>query len=139
MDSVLIAFIVIDIVISAFLMVFPLSINPRTYLITAILLLSQMSIRMSLYDEVSTNIVRRGMILSIGSSMMMQNSTMQGLPGISTESLKDRLSDEQAESVRAWGQTRAGQKTVVVIKKIPFAIFLFLGYITYFVLWSIVR
>lgn len=134
---VLIAFVVIDIVISLFLKAFPLSINPRTYLITALLLLSQMSIRASLYDEISTQTVKRGMILSVGSSMMMQNTKIQGLPSISTESLKDRLSDEQAASIRAWGQTRTGQKTVVVIKKIPFAIFLFLGYITYFVLWSI--
>ena len=79
------------------------------------------------------------MILSAFSSMMMQSSKITGLPGISTEDLRNRLTEEEAESVRRWGKSAKGVSEVSIVKKIPFAIFLAMGYACYFVIWRIVR
>ena len=136
---VIISVVAIDIVLSVYLGVIPISINPRTYLVTAVLLLSQMSIRTCLYEEINSSAVRRGMILSAGSSLLMQNSKVQNLPGISSESLKDRLTDAQVESIRLWSETKDGQKTIVIVRKIPFAVFLLMGYMAYFVIWGIIQ
>ena len=122
---------------SAYLRVIPVSINPRMYVFTALLLLFRMAIRTNLYETILTSRVKKGMILSAFSSMAMQNSRVEGLPGLSSEDLGSRLSESEAESVRRWGKSQRGQKTIVVIKKIPFAIFLTMGYVSYFMIWRI--
>ena len=73
------------------------------------------------------------------SSMLMQNSKVKGLPGVSSEDLRDRLSEDEAESVRRWGKTPKGQNTIAIVKKIPFAVFIAMGYLTYLVVWSVIR
>lgn len=79
------------------------------------------------------------MILSSVSTMMMSSSKVKGLPGISSESLKDRLTEDEAESVRRWGKTKNGQETVTILKKIPFALFLVLGFFVYLIIWFIIH
>ena len=78
------------------------------------------------------------MILSMASSMPMQASRIQGLPGISTEDLKDRLTTEQAESIKRWGKTQKGLDSLMIVKKIPFAIFISFGFLTYFIIWGVI-
>ena len=79
------------------------------------------------YRAIPANQVERGMVLSTISSMMMSVSPMEGLPGISNESLKSRLSEDEAAAVRKWGMTKNGVTDVLVVKKIPFAIFISAG------------
>ena len=137
--TAIIAVMLIDIVLAVYLRVIPLSLNPETYLITAFFMLAQMTIRTNIYEEIDTEMISKGMILASGASMLLQGSRIEGLPGLSSESLKDRLSESQAAAVRDWGASRTGQKTITVIKKIPFAVFLSLGYLSYFLLWSIAQ
>ncbi len=129
----------IDVGLTALLRVIPFSLNPTTYLFTAVLLLCQMTIKTNLYKQIPTLQVRKGMILSTVSSVMMQNSGIEGLPGISAEDLRNRLSDTEAESVRRWGKSTKGLKDITIVKKIPFAIFIAMGYVAYFIIWSIVQ
>ena len=128
-----------DIGLTIYLRVIPLSLNPRTYLFTAFLLLCQVTIRTNLYEQIQTSRVKKGMILSTFSSMMLQNSRIAGLPGVSTEDLRNRLTEDEADSVRRWGKSTKGLKEISIVKKIPFAIFLAMGYICYFIIWRIVR
>ena len=130
--------VIIDIALSIYIGVLPVSFNPRTYMLTAILVLCQMAIRTDLYETIPTVRVKKGMILSTFSSMAMQKSRVKGLPGVSAEDLRSRLSEEEADGVRRWGKTANGMKEVTIVKKIPFAIFIFLGYVTYFVIWRVV-
>ena len=81
--------------------------------------------------------VRIYRILSVYSSMIMQHSRVKGLPGLSTEDLKSRLTEDEAESIKRWGKTEKGLSEIAVVRRIPFAVFIFLGYITYFVIWRI--
>lgn len=136
---VLLTIVVFDVGLSTVLKVIPVSLNPTTYIFTAVLLLCQMTIRTNLYERISTLQVRKGMILSTISSIAMQNSRIEGLPGISAEDLRSRLNETEAECVRRWGKSVKGLKEVTIVKKIPFAIFIAMGYAAYFILWGIVR
>ncbi len=138
-QAAIILFGVADIGLPLFLWSFPLSLNPKSYVIMALLIVFQMVIRTNLYETIPISNVKKGMILSTLSSMIMQASGINGLPGISTEDLRDRLTDEQAESIRIWGKEAHGVCEISVVKKIPFAIYITAGFIGYFVLWSVVR
>lgn len=127
-----------DLGLAIYLKVIPFSLNPRTYLFTVVLLLCQMMIRTNLYEQIQTSRIKKGMILTSVSSILMQNSKIAGLPGISTEDLRNRLTEDEAESVRRWGKSTKGTKEISIVKKIPFAIFLAMGYVCYFIIWRIV-
>ena len=116
----------------------PFSFDPANYVFVMVLLLCQMTIRINQYEEVGIGNLKRGMILSSFSSLLMQNSRVRGLPPISTEDLKSRLTEEQVESIARWAKSRK-VSTVTVIRKIPFAIFIFAGFISYFIIWSVVK
>jgi preflagellin peptidase FlaK len=118
---------------------FPFSFYPETYLLAAIVIILQMIISSGLYEEIPTDEVTNGMILSMVSSMRMQNSRVKGLPGISTEDLRSRLTQEEAENVKRWAKTKTGSKTVTIMKKVPFAVFLVAGVAVYYFAWSILR
>ena len=68
--------------------------------------------------------------------ILMQNSRVRGLPQISTEDLKSRLTDDEIESIKRWAKSRKIEY-VSIVKKIPFAIFLELGFVGYFIIWSL--
>lgn len=129
----------IDIILSVVLRVIPFSINPESYLLVAVLLICQMIISMGLYELIDTDKVAKGMILSTASSILMQGSRVKGLPGISGENLNDRLTEEQATSVRRWGKTKNGKAELTVVRKIPFAVFLLSGFLTYLAAWGILN
>ena len=133
---VILTVIITDIVLSILSHTIPFSMDIRNYLFVAILLLFQMIISTGIYEKIKTEEAVKGLILSTASSMLMQGSRVKGLPGISMENLKDRLTEEQAASIRRWGETKSGKKEITIVRKIPFAIFLLLGFITYFILWG---
>lgn len=119
--------------------VIPFSVYPETYLFSAVLLVCQILVSSVLYDTIATEDVKQGMILSRASSLMMQGSRVKGLPGISSENLRDRLTAEQAESIHRWAKSKRGQKQVTIMRKIPFAVFLLLGIGTYWMIWVMIN
>ena len=135
----LIAVVALDVVLSIWLKVVPFSVQPGTYVYAAVIILCQMTITASLYKQIPTETVKKGMILSTSSTVQMQPSRVRGLPGVSREDLRDRLTDEQAASVRRWGKTEKGSPVVTIMRKVPFAIFLVLGYAVYFLMWSFLK
>ena len=82
--------------------------------------------------------IKKGMILSTVSSMLMQNSRVRGLPGISMEDLRNRLSEDEVSSIKRWAEGR-NIATISIVKKIPFAVFLAMGFACYFAIWSAFR
>ena len=135
----LIIVICITIVLASIFKILPVSLNPGTYIFTAFLILCQMTIRTVLYDTIKTEEVKKGMILSLFSSMLMQNSRIADLPAVSTEDLRSRLTEKEADSVRRWGQSKKGHKEITIVRKIPFAVFILLGFTTYFLIWSVLK
>lgn len=136
--AIIIALILTDTTLSIVLKLLPFLLNPRTYLFTAILVLCQMTIRTNVYETIPTLRIKKGMILSTFSSMTMQNSRVKGLPKISTEDLSSRLTEEEAESIKRWRKSAKGLKEISIVKKIPFAVFIAMGFLAYFLIWSVV-
>ena len=128
--------ILFDIVLAFLMHAFPL-INPGNYLLVTILLLCQLMIRNNLYLEINIADLRAGMILSTFSSVLMQNSRVRGLPQVSSEDLRNRLTESEVASIQRWAAGNNVEK-ISIVRKIPFAIFLSLGFLCYFIIWSIV-
>ncbi|MGF0019896.1 hypothetical protein [Sporofaciens sp. SGI.106] len=128
--------IIVDIVLAVVLKSIPFSIYPENYILVVILLVCQMTIKTNLYEKIPINELKRGMILTMGETVMMQNSRVRGLPKISSEDLGDRLTNDEVESVKRWAKGRKIE-TVTIVKKIPFAAFIALGFISYWCFWRI--
>lgn len=114
----------------------PVTLNPSGWLLVLILFLCQTTIKTSLYENIKVNELEKGMILSTISSLPMQASITRNLPGISTENLRSRLSEEEVASVKIWAKA-THTETLTVVKKMPFAIFITAGYFLYGFLWAV--
>ena len=125
------------VVVSVIIKRVPISLNPENYAFVFVLLLCQMTIRTTIYEKMRCEQLRKGMILATLSSVMMQTSITKGLPGVSTEDLRSRLTHEEIESIAIWAKA-TGTEELTVVKKIPFAIFVSIGFLSYIVLRSIV-
>lgn len=86
------------------------------------------------YMTIDTSQVKKGMILSAASTMQFVRSNVKGLPKISTENLKSRLTEDEASAVRRWEKSKYGAPTVQIVRKIPFAIFISAGAVFYIIL-----
>lgn len=113
-----------------------ISFRPESYAFILILILCQMTIRTNLYETISVEELKKGMILSTMSSILMQKSVTRGLPKVSTEDLKCRLTYDEAESVKIWARA-THTDSITIVKKIPFAVFISVGFLAYFVLWRL--
>lgn len=116
------------------------STNLYTYLIVAIFIIIRFLTEKFNYETIKTESVKKGMVLSRVSSLAMQNSRVIGLPTVSNETLSSRLTESEADSIKRWAYSKNGQENIVIVKKIPFAIFISLGLLVYtiigrFILW----
>lgn len=84
------------------------------------------------YKQIPTESVEKGMVLSVPTVMMFTSSRVKGLPKMSFEDMRSRLSEEEVEAVRRWKDSKQGKETVTIVKKIPFAIFIVLGELVFF-------
>ena len=100
--------------------------------IVAILLLRTVSERYN-YAVIPTADVKAGMILSFPTVLAMVPSRVVGLPRTTTEDMRSRLTSEEASAVVRWGTSKNGSDTVAIVRKIPFAIFIMLGALTFIV------
>lgn len=109
----------------------PISLTPGSYTLVLILLICQMTIKTTIYEKVRVVGLEKGMILSTLSSLLMQSSITKGLPGVSTEDLRSRLTLEEIESIKLWARA-THTESLTIVKKIPFAIFISIGFLSYF-------
>lgn len=123
-------------VISIFTRTIPFSLNLENYALVLVLLVCQMTIKTTIYEKIEVEQLKKGMILTTFSSMLMRTSITRGLPGVSTEDLKSRLTTEEIKSIKIWAKaTHTGSLTIV--KKIPFAIFISIGVLFYCAMWGL--
>ncbi|SFQ07414.1 preflagellin peptidase FlaK [Butyrivibrio proteoclasticus] len=107
------------------------------YLLVVIIMLLRIMISEYNYATIPTSEVKKGMILSSVTTVFMSKSRVKGLPGISREDMRSRLSAEEAEAVVRWSKTKNGLKEVQIVRKVPYAIFIFSGLLIYSVLWGL--
>lgn len=124
--------------VSAVSTTIPISLKPEYIALVLVLFLCQAAIKTTVYERVDVDGLRKGMILTTISSALMQTSITKGLPGVSTEDLRSRLTDEEVASIRIWAKaTRTTSLTIV--KKIPFAALLGAGFFAYAILGGVLR
>ncbi|WP_165444084.1 prepilin peptidase [Lachnoclostridium sp. Marseille-P6806] len=97
------------------------------YCIVAIFLLLEILMGEFNYEMIPTDSVKKGMILSRFTTITFTVSRIKGLPAVSTEDLRSRLTEEEAKAVLKWGKSKMGAERVQVVRKVPFAIFITLG------------
>ena len=125
--SLIIATLVFDVIMSIITRIIPVSTNWKTYVFILIATILRMVMSNYNYKEIPVKGIRRGMILSIPSSIVLIQSREEGMPEISSEDLQSRLSEGEADIIRAWGLKNPGRQTLIIVRKIPFAVFIFLG------------
>ena len=91
------------------------------------------------YKVVDVSELKPGMILSIASVLSFAGSKTQGLPTFSTEDLKSRLSAEEVENIKLWSKEKAGRDSVIVVRKIPFVLFIAVGTMAFMVLEVLIQ
>ena len=85
------------------------------------------------YEWVKTSEVKSGMILSYFAVQQFSYSRVKGLPETTDETTKSRITKEQAESIHRWEKSKYGKEYIMVVRYIPFAVFVLAGLITYLV------
>lgn len=83
------------------------------------------------YQETRIDELKPGMIPSAYAVMQFRTSRVKGLPTGMTEDLRSRLTEEELEAIFRWKKTKQGQDTILTVRKIPFAIFIFSGTIVF--------
>ena len=83
------------------------------------------------YEEIPTEAVKKGMVLSYMVIMQFTRSRVKGLSEETSEDMKSRITEEQAEAIRRWKDSKYGKETIIIVRKIPFAIFIFLGTVVF--------
>ena len=93
------------------------------------------------YEEIKTEDVTAGMVLSNAQCVMFIPSRVKGLPTFSSETTDCRLSLEEADAVRRWDKSVNGKEIVVAVKLIPFAPFFLIGDILswIFILYGVIK
>ena len=75
------------------------------------------------YEEIQTSEVKKGMVLSYATVVGFMPSRVKGLPQTTSEDMSSRITEEEAEAVRRWEKSKYGKNSIIIVRKIPFAIF----------------
>jgi hypothetical protein len=85
------------------------------------------------YRTIPVDKVKAGMVLALSSVLLFKPSRIRGLPEATTEDIRSRLTPQEAESIRRWKDSRYGKSEIVIVSKMPFAIFISMGTIVFVV------
>lgn len=99
-------------------------------LVLAVMLIRIMAERYN-YQEVPTADLKERMILSAATILSFRTSRVQGLPTCMTEDLKARITKNQVDAIQRWKDSKQGKPSVVIVRKVPFAIFITAGTILF--------
>lgn len=102
------------------------------------LIVRRMVIERYNYKKIPTSQVEAGMILSTETTMLMTQSKVKGLPGISMEDMRSKITQEEVESIRRWEKSKYGASEVLIVRYLPFGLFISLGTIV-FIIESMVK
>lgn len=85
------------------------------------------------YEKIRIENLKSRMILSFGSVLKFYGSKVKGLPQSTTETTDSRLTEEEVESIKKWSKSKKGQETIVIVRHMPFAPFMLVGEVLFFV------
>ena len=79
------------------------------------------------YQTISAGDILPGMILDYSSVALLSLSKMPDLPLSNTADMRSRLHEKEVAAIHAWGKKHPGRDQLVIIRKIPFALFIAIG------------
>ena len=120
------AVVIIMLIIGKWSITFP---EWQDYLLMLFVVFFQRFCAMYNYQLIPTGMVKRGMILSMETVMLFRASRVKGLPNDLSEELTARISEEEANAVRRWGKSAFGKPNIWIVRKVPFAIMIFIGFV----------
>lgn len=85
------------------------------------------------YQEIETTKVEKGMVLSFFTVERFKLSKVKGLPQDTREDMSTRITEDQAMAIKRWEKSKMGTPTIIIVRKIPFAIFIVAGVVVYFI------
>lgn len=99
----------------------------QAWMVVLIVMLLRMLSERYNYQRIEVEDLKPRMIPSAHTVMMFQMSRVKGLPTCMTEDLRARLDETQIESIKRWKNSKNGKDFIVIVKKIPFAIYISVG------------
>lgn len=109
------------------------AINPRSWLVVLAMILCRWVAERFNYQTIPTAEVRAGQILSAATVIGFTTSRVKGLPDGMTEDLRSRITEDEAQSVRRWATSAQGKESIIIVRKIPFAVFIGIGTLCFLV------
>ena len=110
------------------------SINLRMLVIVIVIMLFRNVSENYNYQEIKIEELKPRMILSYQSVIQFYSSKVKGLPQSTTESTDSRLTQDEVDSIKRWSKTRKGKETIVIVRHMPFAPFMLLGNVVFFII-----
>ena len=127
-------FIIANIIYYAIFGVKIYSINIRIFILVLIIMIFRSISEKYNYEEIKIEDLKPRMILSFGSVLKFYSSRIKGLPQSTTETTDSRLTEEEVESIKRWSKTKKGKETIIIVRHMPFAPFMLVGEILFFIL-----
>ncbi len=104
----------------------------KIYLLVFVVFILRLFAEKYNYQTIPTSKVKKGMVMAYSTIVYFIPSTIKGLPKEkTTEDIRSRITEEEAESIRRWETSRYGQNEIVIVRKIPFAVFISIGAVLY--------
>ena len=101
-------------------------------LVLALMFLSTFSEEFN-YISIPIDDLKAGQILSAATVLLFSQSRIEGLPKTSTEDLRSRLTQDNVDSIKKWSRTKRGLQSVIIVRKIPFVVFMGIGLFAFIV------
>lgn len=124
------------IVFTVFLFLLPIDLKfdlKNIFIVINIIILREWANRYN-YTKIKISDLKKGMILSASSVVLFLNSNIEGLPMKVSEDMAARLTDEEVKSIKEWSKTKKGRNELIIVKKIPFAFFINIGYLIFMII-----
>jgi Flp pilus assembly protein protease CpaA len=112
------------------------SYNIKMILFVAVIMVFRVVAEKYNYEEIEIKDLKPRMILAYQSIFMFYGSKVKGLPINTTESTDSRLTQEEVESIKRWSKTKKGKNSLIIVRHMPFAPFMFTG-ITIFIIFKL--
>lgn len=103
----------------------------EAYLLVIVLYIVRIFAQKYNYKLIPVTELKKGMILAVASVVMFSGSRIKGLPTYTTEDMKARLSEAEVDNIIRWSKSKNGSDSIVIVRKIPFVVFIMIGTILY--------
>lgn len=109
------------------------SINLKMFVFVLLIMLFRSFAEKYNYEEIRIENLKPRMILSFESVLKFYSSRVKGLPHSTDETTDSRLTTNEVNSIKRWSKTKKGQDTIVIVRHMPFAPFILIGEIMFFI------